>query len=52
MIVIVNGEIFINGLKTNDPQLIGYAILDFAEAQEVNSAEIVLKEPEEFINLN
>jgi hypothetical protein len=28
---IKNGQVFIDGEKTTDPTLIGYAVLDFAE---------------------
>jgi len=34
MIEIVNGRVFVEGVETIDPTLIGYALLDFAESQE------------------
>ena len=52
MIEISNGRVFVNGKETINPELIGYAILDFAERQELNSEIIILKQPEEFIDLN
>ena len=42
MISIVQGEVFIDGNLTRDPELIGYAILDFAEAQAENINVIVI----------
>lgn len=49
MIEIVNGEIFIDGHKTTDPELIGYALLDFAESQENDGIKIVLKDQDVFV---
>jgi len=49
MIEIVNGRVFVEGVETTDPVLIGYAIIDFAETQEKDSMKIVLKEQDVFI---
>jgi hypothetical protein len=52
MIEILNGEIYINGKKTTNPELIGQAVLDFAESQENDNIKITLKEADVFIDLN
>lgn len=52
MIVIVGGEVFIDGHKTIDPEMIGYAILDYAESQEQTSEKIILQHPDEYLDLS
>lgn len=49
MIEIVNGRVFVEGVETVDPTLIGYALLDFAESQENDGIKIVLKDQDVFI---
>lgn len=49
MIAIVNGKVFIDGHKTKDPEIIGYAILDFADTQENDSIQIILRDQDVFI---
>ena len=49
MIAIVNGVVFIDGHKTKDPEIIGYAILDFAESQEQDNIAIILKDQDVFV---
>lgn len=49
MIEIINGRIFIEGVETVDPVLIGYAVIDFAETQEKDGMKIVLKEQDVFV---
>lgn len=49
MISINNGEIFIDGKHTTNPELIGLALLDFAETIENDGLAIVLKEQDVFI---
>lgn len=49
MIEIVNGRVFVEGVETVDPTLIGYALLDFAESQENDGMKIVLKEQDVFV---
>ncbi|WP_294733351.1 hypothetical protein [uncultured Flavobacterium sp.] len=49
MITINNGAIFINGTQTTDPELIGCAVLDFAETTEDDSYAIHLKDEDVFI---
>jgi hypothetical protein len=49
MIEIVNGRVFVEGVETIDPTLIGYALLDFAESQENDGMKIVLKEQDVFV---
>jgi ribosomal protein S19 len=51
MIEIVNGCVFVDGVETVSPELIGFAILDFAETQENDGISIVLKEQDVFIEL-
>lgn len=48
MISIKNGIISINGTPTTNPELIGLAMLDFAEATENETFETVLKEKDVF----
>lgn len=48
MISIKNGIISINGTPTANPELIGLAMLDFAEATENETFETVLKEKDVF----
>lgn len=49
MIEIVNGRVFVDGVETVDPTLIGYAIIDFAESQENDGMKIVLKDQDVFV---
>lgn len=49
MIEIVNGRVFVEGRETIDPTLIGLAVLDYAETQEVDGVKIVLKDQDVFI---
>lgn len=49
MISINNGAIFIDGVRTTNPELIGFAILDFAETIENDGFEIVLKDADVFV---
>lgn len=49
MLEIVNGSIFINGVETNDAELIGYALLDFAVTQEHDNIKIILKDDDVFV---
>lgn len=49
MIEICNGRVFVEGAETVDPNLIGYAILDFAESQENDGIKIVLKDQDVFV---
>jgi len=49
MIEIVNGRVFVEGVETVDPTLIGYAIIDFAESQENDGMKIVLKDQDVFV---
>lgn len=49
MIEIVNGRVFVDGVETIDPTLIGYAIIDFAESQENDGMKIVLKDQDVFV---
>jgi hypothetical protein len=49
MIEIVNGRVFVEGVETTDPTLIGLAVLDFAETQENDNIKIVLKEEDVFV---
>jgi hypothetical protein len=49
MIEIVNGRVFVEGVETIDPTLIGYALLDFAESQENDGMKIVLKDQDVFV---
>lgn len=48
MISIKNGIISINSTPTTNPELIGLAMLDFAEATENEPFETVLKEKDVF----
>lgn len=42
MIEITNGIIFIDGVETTNPELIGLALLDFAEEQIKGGSRIIL----------
>jgi hypothetical protein len=42
MVEIKNGLVYVDGEATQDPELIGYAVLDFAEQKQNNSNEIEL----------
>lgn len=48
-IEIVNNRIYIDGKETVDPALIGYALLDFAENQDMDGMKIVLKDEDVFV---
>jgi hypothetical protein len=50
MIIINNGKIFINGELTTNPELIGFALLDYAETIENDGLAIELKDSDVFIN--
>lgn len=50
MISINNGKVFIDGEHSTNPELIGYALLDFAETVENNGYAIDLKDEDDFIN--
>lgn len=49
MIEIANGRVFVEGVETVDPLLIGYAVLDFAESQENYGIKIPLKDQDVFV---
>ena len=49
MISIKNRAIFINGVQSVNPELIGYALLDYAETIENDGTSITLKEQDVFI---
>lgn len=49
MISINNGAIFIDGKHTTNPELIGYALLDFAETVENDGIAITLKDQDVFV---
>lgn len=49
MIEIINGEILIDGKATTNPELIGLAMLDFAETIENDGLAIIFKEQDVFI---
>ncbi len=49
MLEIVNGRIFFNGIETTDPELIGYAMLDFAESTQGDMYSMQLKESDVFV---
>lgn len=42
MIEITNGIIFIDGVETTNPELIGLALVDFAEKQTKDGSKIIL----------
>lgn len=48
-IEISNGRVFIDGKETTDVNLIGLAIIDFAENQDLDGMKIVLKEQDVFV---
>ena len=49
MIELINGQIFIDGKSTTNPELIGLAFLDFAETIADDNYSIVMKENDVFI---
>ena len=44
MIEIKNGLVLVDGIVTQDPTLIGYALLDFIEQSKDNLKTLVLKD--------
>lgn len=48
-IEIVNNRVFIDGKETVNPELIGYAVLDYAESMEKDGLKIVLKDQDVFV---
>lgn len=49
IVAIVNGKIYIDGNLCTDAELIGYALLDFAEQTAKDKMKIVLKEGDVFV---
>lgn len=49
-ISIINGKVFIDKVETTDPELIGYALLDFAQSLEDDALVIELKHEDVFVN--
>jgi hypothetical protein len=49
MVEIVNNRVFVDGVQTIDPVLIGYAILDYAEGIEKEGIKIVLIDQDVFV---
>lgn len=48
-IKIINGQVLVNDQPTKDAELIGYALLDFAESIEEDPMAIELKDQDIFI---
>lgn len=49
MLEIVNNRIFVDGVETNNPELIGWALIDFAQSQERDGMKLVFKEQDVFV---
>lgn len=49
MVEIVNGKVFVDGVETTNAELIGLAILDYAENQELDGTKIILRDNDVFI---
>lgn len=49
MIEIINGRIFIEGKETTNPELIGYALIDFAESSQEDNFKLTLKDSDVFV---
>jgi hypothetical protein len=49
MLEIVNNRIFVDGVETNNPELIGWALIDFAQSQEKDGMKIVFKDQDVFV---
>lgn len=49
-ISISNGVIYVDDIETTDPELIGYAMLDFAETTQDDTLAITLKDSDVFID--
>lgn len=49
MLEIVNNRVFVDGVETCNPELIGWALLDFAQTQEKDGMKIVLKDQDVFV---
>ena len=49
MLEITNNKIFVDGIETVDPELIGFAVLDFAESMEKDGTKIILKDQDVFV---
>lgn len=49
MLEIVNNRIFVDGVETNNAELIGWALIDFAQSQEKDGMKIVFKEQDVFV---
>lgn len=50
MIEIINGRIFIDGKETINPELIGYALIDFAESSQQDNFSMILKDSDIFVH--
>lgn len=50
MIEIINGRIFIDGKETTNPELIGYALIDFAESSQQDNFSMILKDSDAFVH--
>lgn len=51
MIEIKNGLVLVDGIVTQDPTLIGYALLDFVEQSKENLKTFVLKDGHVFADI-
>jgi hypothetical protein len=49
MLEIVNNRIFVDGVETNNPELIGWALIDFAQSQDKDGIKIVFKDQDVFV---
>jgi hypothetical protein len=49
MLEIVNNRVFIDGVETVNPELIGWTLLDFAQSQEKDGVKIVFKDEDVFV---
>lgn len=51
MIEIKNGIVLVDGIATQDPTLIGYALLDFVEQSKENEKIVMFKNGHVFIEI-
>lgn len=49
MLEIVNNRIFVDGVETTNAELIGWALIDFAQSQEQDGMKIVFKDQDVFV---
>ena len=49
MLEIINNRVFVDGVETVNPEIIGLALLDFAESIEPDGCKILFKDQDVFV---